>query len=251
MNELALFAGGGGSILAGTLLGWRTVCAVEIDAGARSILLNRQRDEVIDKFPIWDDVRTFDGKQWRGIVDVVTGGFPCQDVSICGAGAGLNGDRSGLWVEMARIICEVQPTFVFVENSPMLTSRGLGRILADLAGMGFDARWGVFRASSIGAAHHRQRIYLVAYAHGAKLEGMDIQKPLRIDQKESRRRQSARAVDACMSADNYSSVPRDPDVLARGMDGLKATGNGWVPVVAARAWRILNATASIAQKPQR
>ena len=241
MNELALFAGGGGSVLAAKLLGWRTVCAVELDAGARQIILDRQRDGVIEQFPLWDDVRTFDGRPWRGTVDVVTGGFPCQDISQCGTGAGIEGARSGLWVEMARIIREIQPRFVLVENSPMLTSRGLGRVLGDLAGMGMDARWGVFRASSIGAAHHRARIYLVAYPNGAKLEGLELSQPSCADKKKSRRRQFARAIDAALSADDYTAMPRNHDVLARGMDGLKATGNGWVPPVAARAFRLLTA----------
>jgi DNA (cytosine-5)-methyltransferase 1 len=239
MNELALFAGGGGSILAAQLLGWRTVCAVELDAGARSILLDRQRDGALERFPIWDDVRTFHGTPWRGSVDVVTGGFPCQDISQCGSGAGIDGERSGLWLDMARIIREVRPRFVLLENSPMLTSRGLGRVLGDLAKMGMDAKWGVFRASSIGAAHHRARIFMVAYPNGAKLEGLDIQKPIQIDTEESRRRQFARAIDATLPADDYASMPRNPDDVARGMDGLKATGNGWVPAVAARAVRTL------------
>jgi len=239
MNELALFAGGGGSVLAAELLGWRTVCAVELDAGARSIVLDRQRDGHIGRFPIWDDIKTFDGLQWRGSVDVVTGGFPCQDISQCGKGEGLAGKRSGLWFEMARVIREVMPRFVVVENSPMLTSRGLGTVLGDLAGMGFDARWGVFRASAIGAAHHRARLFLVANAHGAKLEGLDFQEPARFDKKESRRRQSARAIDAALPANDYASMPRNPDDVARGMDGLKATGNGWVPAMAARAIHLL------------
>lgn len=230
---------GGGSILAAELLGWRTVCAVEFDAGARQILFDRQRDGVISRFPIWDDVKTFDGRPWRGTVDVVTGGFPCQDISQCGKGAGIDGERSGLWVEMARIIREVRPRFVLVENSPRLTSRGLGRVLGDLAAMGMDAKWGVFRASSIGAAHHRARIFLVAYSDGAELEGLDIPKPVGIDTEESRRRQFTRAVNAALSADDYSKMPRNPDDVARGMDGLKATGNGWVPAVAARAFTIL------------
>ena len=227
--------------MAAKLLGWRTVCAVELDAGARQIIIDRQRDGVIEQFPLWDDVRTFDGRPWRGSVDVVTGGFPCQDISQCGSGAGIDGVRSGLWVEMARIIREIQPRFVLVENSPMLTSRGLGRVLGDLAGMGMDARWGVFRASSIGAAHHRARIYLVAYPNGSKLEGLELPQPSCADKKKSRRRQSARAIDAALPADDYSAMPRNPDVLARGMDGLKATGNGWVPPVAARAFRLLTA----------
>lgn len=240
INELALFAGGGGSILAACQLGWRTVCAVEIDSGARRILLDRQRDGVLERFPIWDDVRTFDGNAWRGSVDVITGGFPCQDISQCGAGAGIDGKRSGLWVEMARIIREVRPRFVLVENSPMLTSRGLGRVLGDMAGMGMDARWGVFRASTIGAAHHRARLYMVAYPNGSNLEGMDFPEPVEVDPEESRRRQFTRAINASLSADDYSSMPRNPDDVARGMDGLKATGNGWVPAVAARAVRLLS-----------
>ena len=239
MNELALFAGGGGSILAGKIFGWRTVCAVEIDPGARQILLNRQRD-VLERFPIWDDIRTFDGRAWRGKIDVVTGGFPCQDISQCGNGAGIDGERSGLWVEMARVICEVMPSLVVVENSPMLTARGLGRVLADLARMGMDARWGVFRASTAGAAHHRSRIFMVAYPNSAKLEGLDFPQPACIDTKESRRRQFARAIDAALPADDYAAMPRNPDDVARGMDGLKATGNGWSPVVAARAVSILS-----------
>lgn len=230
---------GGGSVLAGRILGWRTVCAVELDAGARQIMLDRQRDGVIEQFPIWNDIRSFDGNPWRGSVNVISGGFPCQDISQCGSGAGIDGSRSGLWVEMARVIREVRPQLVIVENSPMLTSRGLGRVLGDLAGMGFDAQWGVFRASTIGAAHHRARFYMVAYPYGTKLESLDIPEPTVIDTEKSRRRQFARAIDAALPADDYASMPRNTDDVARGMDGLKATGNGWVPAVAARATSIL------------
>ena len=166
MNELALFAGAGGGILGGKLLGWRTVCAVEWEPYPASVLCARQNDGLLPPFPIWDDVQTFDGKPWRGIVDVVSGGFPCQDISAAGKGAGIDGERSGMWGEMARIIHEVRPKFVFVENSPMLTSRGLGRVLGDLASMGFDARWGVLGAADIGANHQRDRIWIVAKWRG-------------------------------------------------------------------------------------
>jgi len=118
MHELALFAGAGGGILGGRLLGWRTICAVEWDPYAASVLLRRQDDGILEPFPVWDDVRTFDGKPWRGLVDVVSGGFPCQDISVAGGGAGIDGERSGLWSEMARVVGEVRPKFVFVENSP-------------------------------------------------------------------------------------------------------------------------------------
>jgi DNA (cytosine-5)-methyltransferase 1 len=162
MNELALFAGAGGGILGGHLLGWRTVCAVERDAYAALVLAQRQADGVLPLFPIWSDVQSFDGRPWRGIVDVVSGGFPCQDISAAGRGAGIEGKRSGMWVEMARIIGEVRPRRVYVENSPMLTSRGLGRVLGDLAALGFDARWGVVSAADTGAHHLRERIWIVA-----------------------------------------------------------------------------------------
>ena len=102
---------------------------------------------------------------------MVSGGFPCQDISAAGTGEGLDGARSGLWVEMARIISEVRPTFCFVENSPMLTVRGLGRVLGDLAAMGYDAEWGVLGAVDVGAPHQRDRIWIVAYTSGEQYEG--------------------------------------------------------------------------------
>ncbi len=162
VNELALFAGAGGGILGGKLLGWRTVCAVERDAYAAQVLAQRQNDGILEAFPIWSDVCSFDGTRWRGIVDIVSGGFPCQDISAAGKGAGITGERSGLWKEMARIIGEVMPRYAFVENSPMLTTRGLGTVLRDLAEMGFDAEWGVLSAADVGANHQRERIWVLA-----------------------------------------------------------------------------------------
>ncbi len=166
MNELALFAGAGGGILGGHLLGWRTVCAVEWEQYPASVLVARQNDGLLPPFPIWDDVQTFDGKPWRGIVDVVSGGFPCQDISAAGKGVGIEGERSGMWREMARVIREIRPRYVFVENSSMLTSRGLGVVLGELASMGFDARWGVLGAADVGANHQRDRIWIVAKWRG-------------------------------------------------------------------------------------
>lgn len=163
MNELHLFAGAGGGILGGMLLGHTCVCAVEIDSFCQKVLLQRQRDGILPKFPIWDDVRTFDGKPWRGKVDIICGGFPCQDISCAGKGAGIEGERSGLWSEFARIISEVRPRYTFVENSPMLALRGLGRVLGDLSEMGYDARWCVMGADDVGAPHIRKRMWILAY----------------------------------------------------------------------------------------
>ncbi|MDH2548472.1 DNA cytosine methyltransferase [Acinetobacter baumannii] len=169
MNELALFAGAGGGVLASYLLGWRTVCAVERDAYAAQVLAQRQNDGILEAFPIWSDITTFDGKPWQGIVDVISGGFPCQDISSAGKGAGIEGERSGLWSEMARIIGEVRPRYVFVENSPMLVSRGLTRVISDLAQMGYDAQWARFSASNFGAPHIRDRIWIVGYSRSERL----------------------------------------------------------------------------------
>ena len=163
MNELALFAGVGGGILGGKLLGWRTVCAVELDPYCQQVLLQRQRDGLLEPFPIWDDVKTFNGRPWRGLVSVVSGGFPCQDVSCASpTGEGLDGDKSGLWEEMARIVGEVRPAHVFVENAAILNVRGLGRVLGDLAALGYDARWGVLGARHVGAPHRRDRMWILA-----------------------------------------------------------------------------------------
>lgn len=175
MNELHLFAGAGGGILAGQLLGHRTVCAVEWEPYAQAVLVARQNDGTFPPFPVWDDVQTFDGRPWRGLVDIVAGGFPCQDISTTGKGAGLDGERSGMWHHMARIIGEVRPRYVLVENSPALTSRGLGRVLSDLAALGFDAQWGVLGACDVGAPHKRERIWIVAHANSQRTHGRRTQ----------------------------------------------------------------------------
>lgn len=162
LRELALFAGAGGGILGGHLLGWRTVCAVERDAYAAQVLVSRQNDGSLEPFPIWSDVSSFDGRPWSGLVDVVSGGFPCQDISVAGKGAGITGKRSGLWSHMARIVGEVRPRFVYVENSPALITRGLGIVLGDLAALGYDCRWTVLGAADVGAPHQRDRLWILA-----------------------------------------------------------------------------------------
>jgi DNA (cytosine-5)-methyltransferase 1 len=177
LRELALFAGAGGGILGGHLLGWRTVCAVEYNTYAASVLLARQNDGMLPPFPIWDDVRTFDGRPWRGIVDVISGGFPCQDISAAGKGAGIDGERSGLWREMARIIGEVRPRCVFVENSPLLVGRGAAVVIGDLAAMGYDAHWCCLAASDVGAPHKRDRFWLVANSDSRDVECRQSEEP--------------------------------------------------------------------------
>ena len=265
MNELALFAGAGGGILAGHLLGWRTVCAVEWNAYAASVLLARQNDRVLAPFPIWDDVQTFDGRPWRGRVDVISGGFPCQDISAAGKGAGITGERSGMWFHMARIVGEVRPQYVFVENSPMLTSRGLGTVLGDLAALGYDAEWGVLGAADVGAPHQRDRIWIVAHTNSLR----ELQ-PQRRKQEQRRwvgnggnemadtnsanmegggaandkkRRETTNRYAGLVGRTEWWEAEPDVGRVANGVaarvDRLKALGNGQVPAVAATAWRIL------------
>lgn len=166
LRELALFAGAGGGILGGLRLGWRCVCAVEIDPYAASVLVARQNDGSLEPFPIWDDIRSFDGRPWKGAVDVVSGGFPCQDLSASGKGAGIDGERSGLWSEQARIIGEIRPGYALVENVPTLVDRGMGRVLGDLSALGYDARWGVVADASAGGATVRERMWILAHAKG-------------------------------------------------------------------------------------
>jgi len=236
MNELALFAGAGGGILGGKLLGWRTICAVEFDAYAASVLLARQNDGLLEPFPIWNDVRTFDGRPWRGSIGVVSGGFPCQDISAAGKGAGIEGERSGLWMEMARIIDEVRPSFALVENSPLLTSRGLGRVLGDLAEMGFDARWGVLGASDIGAPHKRERMWIVAYS-----ERNEQSRKESCDRKNGRMGRIIKSISWNRDCESALREFRGmDDGMAYGVERTDTIRNGQVPIVAATAWRILS-----------
>jgi DNA (cytosine-5)-methyltransferase 1 len=276
MNELALFAGSGGGILGGRLLGWRTVCAVEVEPYPRAVLLARQRDGFLDPFPIWDDVRTFDGKPWRGYVDVVSGGFPCQDISVAGRGAGITGERSGMWTHMARIIGEVRPRFAFVENSPALLTRGLGRVLGDLAALGYDCRWTVLGAADVGAPHRRKRIWIVAHTKELQRNGRehhagsdsessgqipesgnsrydeDLAYTHSTQRKGNERPQREEQERANIGiASWWSSEPnvgRMANGVASRVDRLKATGNGQVPAVAAAAWRLLVRSTSLEAK---
>ena len=239
LRELALFAGAGGGILGGHLLGWRTVCAVEWEPYPACVLVARQNDGILPPFPIWDDVQTFDGKPWRGIVDVVSGGFPCQDISAAGKGAGITGERSGMWKEFARIIGEVRPRFVFVENSPMLTVRGLGVVLADLSAMGFDAEWGVISAGDCGAPILRERMWIVACSGSDRLQGVKNGRRL-IKGWKKRKKQFTRLLTGKAWMENaISGGFGSPDAVAARVDRLKAIGNGQVPIVAATAFKIL------------
>jgi len=186
-----------------------------------------------------DQAMGCDGKPWRGIVDVVSGGFPCQDVSAQGDGDGLDGERSGLWSEYKRILCEVGSRFAFVENSPMLTLRGIDRVLGDLAEMGYAAKWGVLGAHHAGGYHKRDRIWIVADSDGNGLEGRNNFNP------QGYRKATARSIPRLVQMSAWPDVsnPRtfgSSDGVAYRMERLKAIGNGQVPAVARLAWEILS-----------
>lgn len=275
LRTLHLFAGCGGGLLADLLLGHRPICAVEINPYCQQVLSKRQTDGILPWFPIFGDVRTFDGKPWRGIADIVAGGFPCTDISTAGKGAGIDGEQSGLWGEMARVVREVRPRFVFVENSPMLTIRGLGRVLGDLAEVGYDAQWGCFYAADVGAPHARERIFIVGRDSNnqgkpalsfngkvAKLREVDaVSVPLgewwvdanpndkrckgsighKVLREPVLQRQSSRVLEGWNLGWPISEpvcIGVDNGVAER-VERTRAIGNGQVPVLAATAWRIL------------
>jgi len=225
MNELALFAGAGGGILGGHLLGWRTVCAVEWDAYAASVLVARQNDGCLPSFPIWDDVQTFDGRPWRGRVDVVSGGFPCQAYSTAAAGKNTADD---LWPEMRRIVADVAPRYVFAEN---VAKRAIEQAAEDLEKMGYSVKCAALSAKNLGADHVRERFWLLAYA--------DMRGELR----SAVNAETSGVPGICPRIwETYPDKPRVVDGLANRLDRLATTGNGQVPAVAALAWNMLRGT---------
>lgn len=159
MNVLDLFSGIGGFSLGLERAGMRTVYFCELDAYCRAVLAKHWPD-----VPCHDDIRTFpalDGTlPW---IDVICGGFPCQDISVAGRGEGLRGERSGLWKAMHQLIGLVQPRYALLENVSALLHRGLGEVLGDLAEIGYDAEWHCIPAATVGAPHRRDRIWIVAY----------------------------------------------------------------------------------------
>lgn len=160
LRVLDLFSGIGGFSLGLERAGMQTVAFCEIDPFARRVL-TKHWPEV----PCHDDIRTLtaDWLAENGLwPDVICGGFPCQDISVAGKGAGIGGERSGLWREYARLIGEIRPRYVIVENVAALLGRGLGDVLGDLAALGYDAEWHCIPASAVGAPHQRDRVWIVA-----------------------------------------------------------------------------------------
>ncbi len=219
MNELALFAGAGGGLLASKILGWRTVGAVECSEWNAGVLAQRQNDGLLEPFPIWNDVQSFDGSQWRGVIDVVSGGFPCQAFSTAARGRNIAG--KDLWPEMRRIVCDVEPRFVFGEN---VSKSAIDKACDDLDALGYETRAISLSAQDLGSDHIRERHWFLAYAD-------DKSELLRGINAEMASRQGVhRGV--------WTSFPDDPrmdDGVAHRVERYTATGNGQVPCVAVAA----------------
>lgn len=170
LKVLDLFSGiGGFSLGLERTGGFETVAFCEISKYQRRVLAKHWPG-----VPCYDDVRTLTAERLRadGIarIDVITGGFPCQDISPVGARAGIDGESSGLWREFARLIREIRPRYAIVENSAALLDRGMGDVLGDLAASGFDAEWSIFSACMFGFPHTRERVYILAYPNEQRQE---------------------------------------------------------------------------------
>ena len=223
MNELSLFTGAGGGLLASMLLGHNIVCAVERDEYCIEVLIQRQNERALSPFPIWDDICTFDGRPWRGTVDLVSGGFPCQAFS--SAARGRNIAEKDLWGEMCRVIQEVEPKIIFAEN---VSERAILQAQDDLLELGYNSKYIKLSAKDVGADHERDRYWLLAYTdyYGELCRTFNAE---------------ASVVQELRNSvwETYPGEFRVSDGVAYRMDRLKAIGNGQVPRVAATAFTIL------------
>ena len=236
MNELSLFSGAGGSLLATKhLLKWRTVGYVEFNKYCQQVLAQRIKEEFLDEAPIFGDINGFIESgavdEYRGVAEVVSGGFPCQPFSVAGRGAGEDDPRN-MWPQTIEVIRRVRPRFAFLENVPGLFSHEyIGRIFGDLAEAGYDAKWTVLGADDVGAPHRRKRVWILAYPNGPQRTRGGV---------------SGRIQEELSHPGGASWWEVEPNVgrvangVASWMDRLRATGNGQVPGVAATAWELLS-----------
>ena len=228
MNKyfLDLFSGIGGFAIGAYFAGLRfdTHYFSEVDDYAINIYKKRFPDATH-----LGDIKTIDGRDLPSGEWIITGGFPCQDISVAGKGAGLSGARSGLWYEYARLIGELRPRFAIMENVGALAFRGLDSVLGSLAALGYDAEWQDIRASDVGAPHRRERIWIIAYPIGERFEGQGgcwngIYK------KKDNYREAGWLVDA-FQGEAMPYVCRRHDGISNGMDRLKCLGNSVVPEI--------------------
>ena len=230
----SLFAGIGGIDLGLERAGMRCAWQVEIDDYAQRVLAKHWPD-----VPRFRDVRNV-GAGELPRVDIIAGGFPCQDISASGPRVGLSGERSGLWFEYARIIRELRPRYVLVENVSDLLYRGVDRVLGDLAALGFNAEWEVISACAVGAPHARERLFILAYAQStewgplsAARRRMDYTHDGVFQRKESASWLEQRSQEVGWGTwANQSRMGRVAHGVPARMDRLSGLGNAVVPQVA-------------------
>ena len=234
LNGLDLFSGIGGISIA--LSEWvRTVAYCEQNQYAQAVLLSRMADGAIDRAPIWDDVASLNGAMLPSI-DIIFGGFPCQDISIAGLGKGLEGERSGLFFDVTRLISELRPRFVFLENVPSLTLRGLDRVCLEITSLGYDCRWTIVSASEVGACHLRERIWILG--HSNSFDGK-LQKSKDINTFQPSRISDTRIIDRTSKRFVEPRVGRTGNGVPSRMDRIKCLGNSVVPIQAKEAFKRL------------
>jgi DNA (cytosine-5)-methyltransferase 1 len=174
MNELSLYSGAGGGLLGTMLLGWNPIGYVEINEYCQQVISQRIADGLLPFAPIFSDVRKFiqsgAANEYRGVTDIVTGGFPCQPFSVAGKRK-AGDDARNMWPATIEVIRIVRPKYCFLENVRGLLSSGyFGTILKDLAESGYDARWRVLSANEVGAPHKRDRLWIMAYTNSIRLK---------------------------------------------------------------------------------
>ena len=238
MRELSLFSGAGGGLLGSKLLGWRSVGYVEINEYCQKVLKARIDDGILDKAPIFTDVREFIksgcAREYRGFVDVVTAGFPCQPFSVAGKQKGEDDERN-MWPETLAVLRAVRPRFAFLENVPgLLAHEYIRRIFGDLAESGFNARWRVLSAAEVGAPHKRDRVWIVTDSNRNKFK-----QPCNRSVRRLGRQLKSFSWDENWE-DSLCKFRRVDDGSSYRVERTDAIRNGQVPRVAATAWRLLN-----------
>jgi DNA (cytosine-5)-methyltransferase 1 len=279
MRELSLFSGAGGGLLGTHLLGWRPVGYVEWNDYCQRVIAARIRDGILPNAPIFGDVNTFNSEgyaaAYTGMVDVVTGGFPCQPFSLAGKRQGSTDERNG-WPATMECLRIVRPRYALLENVPGILSSGyFGTILGDLAESGFDCRWRVLSATEMGAPHKRDRLWIVAHARSSRCSRPN---PVQSDRDKQRhdstpeqsgfakscitiadREDAANAnqsrlairngstgkrgtrptIDGCSWWAVEPALGRVANGVAARVDRLTALGNGQVPAVVRAAWMLM------------
>ncbi len=203
MRELSLFSGAGGGLLGTKLLGWSAVGYVEFNDYCQRVLTQRIKDGYLEKAPIFSDIRAFISEgyaeSYKGMVDVITAGFPCQPFSVAGKGLGVDDPRN-MWPATRDCLDIIRPRNALLENVPGLLTHGyIRRIFGDLAEMGYDCRWGIIGADDAGAPHRRKRLWIVANSSSKGLQRHSEQQPDRDKSRRNNQRQDGQITNGSIS----------------------------------------------------